>query len=284
MSTPIPSSNSFFCPSCFSLVFTFPLSYSRQASQINSAHQNQAAKMLKYTGHQTLCDLTFGLFILTWTLFRHIIYMFVVWSIYSDTPIVMVPGTYSSATGELLSPIPDTAIWSNVFQPYLDPQGPVSYHLKMKYAFLIPLLVLQGITVMWFAMICRVAWGVIKGEGAGDSRSDDEEEDEVEAGVDEEVKAPIKSGARHQESKAQAAVDAATEKTPVCAAPVSMKPIEVEVPQEEYVGVEELNLRRRGSPRYAGKSRKSAAGSGLAFTGHSDRKELLGRIGCDKPS
>lgn len=50
-------------------------------------------------------------------------------------------------------------------------------------------------------------------------------------------------------------------------------------PLEEEVGVEALDLknweRRTGVKR-------SAATSGVSLPGHSDRKELLGRIGCEK--
>jgi acyl-CoA-dependent ceramide synthase len=50
-------------------------------------------------------------------------------------------------------------------------------------------------------------------------------------------------------------------------------------PIEEEVGVEAIDL--RGWKRRTGG--KSAAGSsGISLSGHSDRKELLNRIGCEK--
>jgi len=46
---------------------------------------------------------------------------------------------------------------------------------------------------------------------------------------------------------------------------------------EEEVGVEAINLK-------GNKYRKGAAASGVSLPGdRSDRKDLLGRIGCDKP-
>lgn len=33
----------------------------------------------------------------------------------------------------------------------------------------------QFIQILWFFMICRVAWRVVSGQGAEDTRSDDEE-------------------------------------------------------------------------------------------------------------
>jgi acyl-CoA-dependent ceramide synthase len=52
-------------------------------------------------------------------------------------------------------------------------------------------------------------------------------------------------------------------------------------PYEEEVGVEEINLKGRHGN---GKTRYRKPGSHSSGVSHSsDRKELLGRIGCDKP-
>lgn len=48
---------------------------------------------------------------------------------------------------------------------------------------------------------------------------------------------------------------------------------------EEEVGVEDIDL--KGWERRAGVKR-AASSSGVSLPGHSDRKELLGRIGCEK--
>lgn len=239
--------------------------------------------MLKYTKRQTLCDIFFGIFILSWVIFRHILYMLVVYSVYSHPSIFMRVGTYSSHTGDFLtSEVTKPGIWANLLQPFIDPEGQICFHLGMKYAFLVPLLVLQGITIMWFVMICRVAWGVINGKPADDSRSDDEGED-VDADEGEwEGQATAGAGEK------QAAVEAATEKAPVAAQPLSMKPIEVEVPPDEqglaFTSVTSSS-KRRGSPRYAtSRSRKGGTSSGSAFAELSDRKGILDRIGCDKPA
>lgn len=50
-------------------------------------------------------------------------------------------------------------------------------------------------------------------------------------------------------------------------------------PLEEEVGVEDLDL--RNWERRSG-VKKQASSSGVSLPGHSDRKELLGRIGCEK--
>lgn len=113
------------------------------------------------------------------------------------------------------------------------------------------LLSLQVILLLWFGMIMRVAWKVVHGGEAEDSRSDGES-DEVDERED-----------GHVTGKG------------VCT-------ILEQPPLEEEVGVESINLSGRPTSP-ARVFRKSAAStSGVKLPGHSDRKELLGRIGCDK--
>lgn len=102
---------------------------------------------------------------------------------------------------------------------------------------------------MWFVMIVRVAIQVIRGAEADDVRSDDEgDEEEL---LEEKILDTIE------------------------------KLDEEPHPYEEEVGVEAINLKGRTSS--ASRYRKSAtSASGVSIPGHSDRKELLGRIGCDK--
>lgn len=55
------------------------------------------------------------------------------------------------------------------------------------------------------------------------------------------------------------------------------------LPYEEEVGVESINLKTRVSNASKTRYKKSASSAtGVSLPGHSDRKELLGRIGCDK--
>lgn len=51
-------------------------------------------------------------------------------------------------------------------------------------------------------------------------------------------------------------------------------------PLEEEVGVEELDL--KSWERRTGVKRAVSSATGVSLPGHSDRKELLGRIGCEK--
>lgn len=105
--------------------------------------------------------------------------------------------------------------------------------------------------MMWFWMIVQVAIQVLRGGKADDTRSDDEGETED---LDEKVLETIR-----QLDEAELA------------------------PFEEEVGVEAINLKGRTSNASKNRYRKSAGtASGVSIPGHSDRKELLGRIGCDK--
>ncbi|KAF4974969.1 hypothetical protein FZEAL_8180 [Fusarium zealandicum] len=199
------------------------------------------AKCLKYCGFSKVCDVMFGLFVVSWFFARHVLYILVLWSIYADTPRVMDFGCYHGANENLTGPFEPSAGYSYMLQPFLKPDGIVCFNEPVKWAFLAPLIFLQLITIGWFTMIVRVIIKVLKGGDAEDVRSDDEggeEEEEEEEFVYEEAQ-----------------------------------------PLEEEVGVEELDL--RNWERRSG-VKKQASSSGVSLPGHSDRKELLGRIGCEK--
>lgn len=117
------------------------------------------AKMLKYAGWQTTCDIAFGLFMLSWLVTRHILYMRVLWSCAFDPISVMSFRPTNHLTGD--------------------------YFNRTAYLLLIGLLcALQVILLMWFYMICRVAYRVVTKAGAVDSRSDAEssyEDDDLQS-------------------------------------------------------------------------------------------------------
>ncbi|GAB7322831.1 hypothetical protein MBLNU13_g05398t2 [Cladosporium sp. NU13] len=92
--------------------------------------------------------------------------------------IILLTGRYSYPTGNLLSPQSNNDVFVNIFQPFLIPLAKnVAFNANIRRLFLGLLLLLQCITVVWFAMIVRVIIRMICVEGATDSRSDDEEED-----------------------------------------------------------------------------------------------------------
>ncbi|KAI9675525.1 MAG: sphingosine N-acyltransferase lag1 [Trizodia sp. TS-e1964] len=221
------------------------------------------AKLLKYLHYDVACDYAFGFFMITWVIARHILYMMVCWSVYKDIPAEINYGCYYGKTGEMVGPIPPPDYFGHLIQPFQDPEGLICFNDKIKWGFLAGLLALQVLMVIWFVMICKVAWKVINGGQAEDSRSDDEdaeedaEEEEEEEGDEEEEKK--KRALLHQD-----------------------KPSSAFLPLEEECGVESINLKGRTSANTRRFKKATGSASGVTLPGHSDRKELLGRIGCDK--
>jgi very-long-chain ceramide synthase len=198
-------------------------------------------------GFSTLCDVVFGLFMITWFVARHVLYLMVCYSVWKDIPVEIALGCYKGKKGSMTGPFPPPDSFRHLIDPFRNPEGVVCFNQEIKWGFLGCLLFLQCITLVWFWMICGVAAKVLSGGQAEDTRSDDEDENEYEG----------------------------TE--PLM---FKLEPIEV-VPLEEEVGVEGINLKGRtaASRRY---KKTTSSSSGVTLPGHSDRKELLGRIGCDK--
>jgi acyl-CoA-dependent ceramide synthase len=233
--------------------------------------------MLKYLGFGSICDYAFGLFMAVWVIARHVFYNMTCWSLHVDTPTELPSACYYSDTGAMIAPgdpgyEPDggSLVWKNILQTYLNPKGPVCWNTPVRWSFLGLLIALQVITLIWFAMIVRVAWKVVNGQPADDERSGDEGEKEEE---DLEVE-------EHTNPKAK----------PLLPAKAKAKANTEGVPVEEEVGVESLTFVRRTNPGVLTYKRSSTGrggtsrASGISIPGHGDRKELLGRIGCDKPT
>lgn len=183
--------------------------------------------------------MTFGVFLLSWVVFRHIFYPLVCWSIYHHTPLILGDRCFKGPVGAFEGPLPHPEGYGYLLEPFADSEGLVCFNNFVMWAFLGPLLALQGLTIAWFVLVVRVAIKVLRGGNAEEVRSDDEGD---EAAEDEYIYE--------------------------------------EAPLEAEVGVEELDLknweRRTSAKRHAGST------SGVSLPGHSDRKELLGRIGCEK--
>ncbi|GBE79426.1 TLC domain-containing protein [Sparassis latifolia] len=106
------------------------------------------AKMFRYLALSTLCDATFTFFLLSWLVTRHVLFILAIKCAFDARPFV---------------------------HSVLEKQN----SSRLIYdTFLAMLSMLQGIQLMWFWMICRVAWRVVSGQGAEDTRSDDEEDGE----------------------------------------------------------------------------------------------------------
>ncbi|KAF7115223.1 hypothetical protein CNMCM5793_001650 [Aspergillus hiratsukae] len=198
------------------------------------------AKILKYFKFELGCNITFGLFMVTWLITRHIFYPLLCWSIYKDIPDAMAYGCYSGTTAEMISADGYPNGFRYLFYPFLDIDGPICMNRTVKWIFLGFLLALQLLSLIWFAMVVRVAVNVFRTGNAEDTRSDDEEEaDVLPAGKD--------------------------------------------APNSNAVGVDGANADRRRAANGSASVRPRARGR-IPLGDQSDRKALLGRIGCDKPT
>ncbi|KAI0772573.1 longevity assurance proteins LAG1/LAC1 [Irpex lacteus] len=109
------------------------------------------AKMLRYLGFSTLCDLTFVLFMGSWLVTRHFLFVLAIISAYTDAKRIISP-VWDPPTGRFMTE-------------------------EVLAGFSAMLVSLQIIQLVWFWMVCRVAYKVVTGQGAEDSRSDEEIDD-----------------------------------------------------------------------------------------------------------
>lgn len=115
-----------------------------------------AAKMLKYLNYSRACDAMFTVFMISWIVCRHGLYLYFTYSAATDGLELMHTGCHYDEYGELV-----TCVGHNMPK------------------FLITLLLfLHCITMLWFYLIAKVAIKVIKGDGAEEPRSDGEDDDD----------------------------------------------------------------------------------------------------------
>jgi acyl-CoA-dependent ceramide synthase len=119
----------------------------------------------------------FGLFIICWVITRHILYLIVCYSVLHDIPIEIDYGCYYGKKEALGGPISPVDNFKHLFEPFYNPEGLVCFNHNIKWAFLTALLSLQGIFLLWFWMVVRVAGKVLRGGEAEDSRSDEEDQE-----------------------------------------------------------------------------------------------------------
>ena len=172
----------------------------------------------------------------------------VCWSAYSHTRSIIPSACYKGPADNLDGPFPiPQQGWSHLIAPFRESNGTVCFDDTVRMSFVSYLMFLQVLMVLWSFFIVQVIVRVMQGKGADDVRSDGEDEEEEE----EEDEAMENEGLEYIEAQ----------------------------PLEEEVGVDGLDFegwkRRTHATRVAGSS-------GVSVPGHSDRKELLNRIGCDK--
>lgn len=111
------------------------------------------AKMLRYLSLTTACDIAFVLFMVSWAITRHVLFILVIKSTWDAQ--YLIPHLWDPVRGQPMS-------------------------AKLYWSLLAMIIALQVIQMMWFWRICRVAYRVVSGKGAEDERSDDEDDDSYE--------------------------------------------------------------------------------------------------------
>ena len=226
----------------------------------------QLAKILRYLHYQRACDVVFGVFVVCWVITRHMLYMLVVYSIYHDLPNHIHFGCYSGVNGNLQGPSEPPNNWEYLVAPFKDPTGVVCQTQTMQNMFVGMLLFLQAILLLWFAMIARIVVRVLSGKSVEDTRSDGEEENEEEEVPTKETHSgniPDPAATSHNYTKP------------------AMKDEHMDGSDQYYIEVaaNEPSPHRKSSPAQRS-TRRGGHASGVSLP--HDRKELLGRIGCDK--
>lgn len=167
----------------------------------------------------------------------------VIRSVYFDVPAIVPQTCFQGGMHNLQGPLPQPSGWSWLLEPFKDPEGLICFNQYTFTGFFGYLVALQGIMVMWSYAILKVVVKVLSGQNAEDIRSDDEEEEEV-SGLEEEK-------------------------------------------NEEYGFLEEEadvddGIVKAWERRRLALVKRSGSSSALHLPGHSDRKEFLNRIGCEK--
>jgi acyl-CoA-dependent ceramide synthase len=212
--------------------------------------------MLKYFGFETICNWVFGMFMIVWFVARHVIYPSLCWSIYKNVPKFMAYGCYSGVTGELLTTNGNPDAWAHRLGPFRDINGPICMNPGTKGIFLSFLLFLQVLSIAWFTMIIGVAVRVLRTGEAEDSRSDAEDEVEVEGAED-----GFANGTIGRETAKGSAM----------------------IHEGSRSGSEHAWRKSNGSTQVHPVRIRTGRGR-VRLSDQSDRKALLGRIGCDKPT
>ena len=196
--------------------------------------------------------------------------MTVCWSLYAHIPEEIQYGCYRGGDLSLEGPLPVPNDFDHLTQPFRDPEGLVCWNNGIKWVFLGLLLALQCVLLLWFSMILKVAYKVLTGEGADDTRSDDEDDgdDREDEEVVDEIVLPEKTFAN---------IKSGLDQPPYLEKKVLSTDGDLHFASPNAV----QNSPVRRSSR---KKISEAHTTSVNLLGHSDRKELLGRIGCDKPS
>lgn len=203
----------------------------------------------------------FGIFVATWLVARHGIYNSLCWSIYRDVPRVMPFACYRGETGQLETDANKLSSRWRYAEPFFDQKGTICLDRNVKAIFLGLLLMLQVLSIVWFGMIIKVIFNMFNGEGANDTRSSDEDEGEEEGEEEEE----------EEEEKNEKA----SRENEECEEDISISKSTYAIPNGKARASGNSDT---PSPRQAGLFQR---GPGIRVPGSRDRKELIGRVGCN---
>ncbi|PVH78580.1 longevity assurance proteins LAG1/LAC1 [Cadophora sp. DSE1049] len=140
------------------------------------------AKLLRYLRYEMACNIAFGVFVVSWFITRHILYLHFSWDIHQHVPgeNTMLFGCYNGATNERIQDMPSQPdYFSHLFWPFQDLDGVICLNSEVKYIFLGMLFLLHTLSAIWFVMILKVIAGILSGKSAEDIRSDDEGEQQT---------------------------------------------------------------------------------------------------------
>src|ERR1700760_3969504 len=86
------------------------------------------AKILKYLNYQASCDIAFGVFVVSWFVARHALYLTVCYSLYMHIPEEIKYGCYQGSVTDLQGPFPVPNDWDHLTKPFRDPGGLVCWN------------------------------------------------------------------------------------------------------------------------------------------------------------
>ncbi|KIL93901.1 hypothetical protein FAVG1_02463 [Fusarium avenaceum] len=137
------------------------------------------AKCLKYLKLQALCDMMFGVFVVSWILCRHVAFTMVCWSIYVHSLATVGTRCFVGSGKSIIGPqpVPHDEGYFYMLEPLIYTSGRVCYNSTIRSLFLSGLLFLEGLMIFWLVMIMKLVVRVLRGESAEDTRSDDEDEE-----------------------------------------------------------------------------------------------------------
>lgn len=216
----------------------------------------QFAKILKYLGYETACTVAFAVFLGVWFVARHVVYMTLWWSIHENLPKCLGYGCYSGTAGDMFMTDGAPDNWSHMFYPFRDINGPICMSSRIMWTFLLFLLGIQVLSLIWFTMIIRIAVTIVRKGAADDTRSDGEDEEEV---PDED--GHVGNGAKPPGSHKSSVSESTDTENGRPATVIS-----------------------NGSSQNHHPVRIRTARGRVTLSDHNERKALLGRIGCDKPT